>query len=115
MERREHPRYLVSVEIEVKEPGCNCSFRGTTTDISLGGCYIATIFPLAVASAITFTLWIGGRPIRGRGSVQTRHPGVGMGIKFEDLPENVKAELNEYLQSAASMPTTSLNNGTRWL
>jgi len=104
MERREHPRYLVSLEIEIREQGSNFSSRGTTTDVSLGGCYVATIFPLAVGSEIEFTLWLHDQAIRGHGSVQTRHPGVGMGIKFNDLSDDVKLVLDHYLSSAASVP-----------
>lgn len=107
MERREHYRYLIALEIEVREAGSNFSSRGTTTDISLGGCYIATIFPLAVGSGISFTLWMGEQPIKGHGTVQTCHPGVGMGVKFTDLSEEIKSVLDDYLHTAASLPVGS--------
>jgi PilZ domain len=100
MERRRHPRYQVSLEIEVRESATSFSSRGSTTDVSLGGCYVATIFPLAVGSKIEFTMWAGEDSVRGRGTVQTCHPGVGMGIQFLDLDSEARIKLERHLRSA---------------
>jgi len=104
MDRREHPRYMVCLEIEIREASSCFSSRGTTTDASLGGCYIATIFPLAAGSVVTYRLWVGDQPIQGRATVQTCHPGVGMGIHFVDLPEEASQILDHYLRNSSSLP-----------
>ncbi len=104
MDRRDHPRYLVCLEIELRGAGESFSSRGTTTDASLGGCYITTIFPLATGSLVDFTLWLGDEPIRGRATIQTCHPGVGMGIEFNDLSEGAKQTLDQYLRTSTSLP-----------
>ena len=105
MERREYPRYFASFEIEIKELDGSFPARGTTTDVSLGGCYVATIFPLAVGSQVHFTMQVAGESIKGRGSIQTCHPGVGMGIRFIDLPDRDKRLLERYFHvSVANQP-----------
>lgn len=105
MERRQYSRHFVSLPIELKEAGTSFSSRGATTDVSLGGCYVATIFPLAVGSQIHFTMQVAGENIEGHGLVQTCHPGVGMGIQFIDLTAQDKLRLDEYLRfSVATQP-----------
>ncbi len=100
MERRECSRYFVDLEIEIKEVGNSFHLRGATTDVSLGGCYVATIFPLAVGSQIHFTMRVADENVKGRGSVQTCHPGVGMGIQFIDLPSEDRLRLDGYLRAS---------------
>jgi PilZ domain-containing protein len=104
IERREHRRYLVCLEIELREASSSFSSRGTTTDASLGGCYITTIFPLAVGSVVDYTLWVSDQPIRGRASIQTCHPGVGMGIQFIDLSDAAKQTLEKHFQACSALP-----------
>lgn len=99
MERRKYLRYFVSLEIEINEVGSSFPVRGATTDVSLGGCYVATIFPLAVGSQISFKMQVGCENIKGRGSIQTCHPGVGMGIRFIDLTAQDKLQLDSYLRA----------------
>jgi len=105
VERRKYSRYFVGLEIEIKEVGSSFLLRGTTTDVSLGGCYVATIFPLAVGSQIHFTIWVADGNVKGCGSVQTCHPGVGMGIQFIELTGEDRLLLDEYLR--ASEPASS--------
>ena len=101
MERRRYARFLVCVEIEIKAAGRSYPLRSNTTDISLGGCYVATIFPLATGTALDFTLWFDGETIEGKGSVQTCHSGVGMGIKFTYLADEALRRLDHYLHASA--------------
>lgn len=101
MERRKHARHILSCAIEIKEAGSSFALRGATTDVSLSGCYVATIFPLAVGSQIHFVMQVAGESIKGRGSVQTCHPGVGMGIQFIDLSHRDKARLDGYFRASA--------------
>ena len=101
MERRECTRYPVSVEIEITEMGSRIPSRGRTTDVSLSGCYVATIFPLPIGAVVDLKMWVDDGNIKGRGSVQTCHGGVGMGIKFTDLTRDAMNRLDDYLQTAS--------------
>jgi PilZ domain len=107
LERRQYSRYFVSVEIEIKEVGGSFPVRGATTDVSLGGCYVAIIFPFAVGSQIDFTLFVADESVKGRGVVQTCHPGVGMGIRFIDLTVQDKLLLERYFSSLSVDPKES--------
>ena len=100
MERRECTRYPVAVEIEITEMGSRFPCRGRTADLSLSGCYVATIFPLAIGTVVDFKMWVDDVNINGRGSVQTCHGGVGMGIRFTDLTRDAMNRLDDYLQAA---------------
>lgn len=99
MERRKCRRYSVRVEIEIIEIGSRTPSRGNTMDASLSGCYVATIFPLRIGATVDFTMWIDDGNIKGRGSVQTCHPGVGMGIKFTDLTREAMSRLHDRLHA----------------
>ncbi|MGA9507722.1 MAG: PilZ domain-containing protein [Candidatus Sulfotelmatobacter sp.] len=103
MERRNSPRYSVSVEIEVKEIASRTPSRGHTTDVSLTGCYVATIFPLSIGTEVDLKMWMDECNIKGRGSVQTCHSGVGMGIKFTNLTRDTIRQLNDYLRGASAI------------
>lgn len=96
-ERRRHARFLAELPIEIREKNTSFPLRGATSDVSVGGCYVATIFPLAVGSHIEFTLHVGDDRIMGSGKVETSHPSVGMGIRFIGLSETSKSRLHEYL------------------
>jgi PilZ domain len=99
VERREFARYTACLEIETREAGASSPCKGNTTDVSLAGCYVATIFPLAVGSQVQFTLWAGDDNIQGRGIVQTCHPGIGMGIQFLSLNYPERRRLAGFLRA----------------
>jgi hypothetical protein len=103
MERRNCTRYPVAVEIEVTEMASRTPSRGSTTDVSLSGCYVATIFPLPTGATVDVKMWLDDSNINGHGSVQTCHPGVGMGIKFTNLPREAMRRLDSYLHGASSV------------
>ena len=50
-DRRQHPRYTVQVQIELRQEGSDVPMRLETTDLSRGGCYIQLISPSHSASA----------------------------------------------------------------
>ena len=103
MDRRNFQRYPVSVEIEVTEKDSRTPSRGNTTDVSLSGCYVATIFPLPTGATVDLKMWIEDCNIKGHGLVQTCHPGVGMGIKFTSLQSDAKRRLGDYLHGASAL------------
>jgi hypothetical protein len=107
VERRECSRYFVGLEIEIKEMGNSFPIRGATTDVSVGGCYVATIFPLALGSQVRFSMRLADENIKGLGSVQACHPGVGMGIQFMELTSEDNLLLDQYLR--ALLPRSSEN------
>jgi len=98
-ERRAYPRVKVSVPAEVRVEGAVSPIRGATSDLSLTGCYIESIFPFPVGTALDLKLQIDSSlPIDA--TVVTCDPQVGNGIKFTRmLPEDRKA-LEAFLEAA---------------
>jgi PilZ domain len=107
MERRENSRYFVNLEIEIKEDGGTFPLMAGTADVSLGGCYVATIFPLVEGAQIHFSLRVADNSIKGCGLVQTCHPSLGMGIRFTDLVGRDKLFLEEYLRASPVISSES--------
>ena len=98
-ERRQYPRVKISVPVEIHVEGSASPIRGSTSDLSLGGCYVETIFPFPVGTALDLKLQIETTlPIDA--IVVTCDPQVGNGMKFARmLPEDRKS-LQAFLEAA---------------
>lgn len=95
-EKRSHVRYVCDGGVEVRPEGSAGGFWGTLTDISLGGVYVQTFSPLAVGTQLNMRVQTKMTEFRCSGHVQASHPGVGMGIIFEEF-EQGQRELMEVL------------------
>jgi hypothetical protein len=93
VERRVAQRYICGGAASIWHPGAKYFVRGTVTDVSLTGCYVAMMMPPAVNDRVVVMLDISGTEIRTAAEVRTSHPGVGMGLKFKDLAETDHSSL----------------------
>jgi hypothetical protein len=99
-DRRAHPRFKLRVPVEIFLEGSDSSLRGATSDISLDGCYIESVFPFAVGTTLELKLQLEGTLLI-LATVVTCDPQVGNGIHFTKmLPEDIE-ELSAYLDAAA--------------
>lgn len=98
-ERRENPRFKITVPVELYLEGKDTPYRTATSDLSLHGCYIETIFPFPVGTVVELKLQLTGTLLV-LATVATSDPQVGNGIKFTRmLPEDVD-ELRAFLDAA---------------
>jgi hypothetical protein len=98
-ERREYSRSKLNFPVEIYLEGSAFPYRGATADISLHGCYIETIFPLAVGTNLELKLQVNGTLLV-LATVATCDPQVGNGLKFTRmLPEDIE-ELCKILEAA---------------
>lgn len=98
--RRTHARTKASVPVEMETEGSQVPIRGATSDLSLGGCYIETMYPLPTGTHLDLKLQIDGTLLI-EAEVVTSDPQVGNGIKFlKMLPED-QEELKAYLEQIA--------------
>jgi hypothetical protein len=67
------------------------------TDIGGRGCYVETLVPLSVSTEVVITFWVDSDKITTKGRVRTSDSGVGMGIEFIALEEEIQKRLQEYL------------------
>jgi hypothetical protein len=99
-ERRLFPRYSIVGTAEIWEQGYNFSNRGTVTDISLSGCYVQMLNPMAIGQKLRFILTLGKTTFEGDAVVVNQHPSLGMGIDFENLSSDQQKSLNACIQYA---------------
>jgi len=97
--RRKFIRHKISYPLELRDERVNTPMRVNATDISGNGCYVETVMPLTVATALRVDLWIEDERLSPSAVVRTRDPGVGMGIEFTGLPEASKKRFQDHLDS----------------
>ena len=95
--RRKFLRHKISYPLELRDERVNTPLRVNATDISGNGCYVETVMPLPVATALRVDLWIEQERLTPSAVVRTRDPGVGMGIEFTGLPEESKKRFQAHL------------------
>jgi len=97
-ERRRHVRYAVDLGVEVRTADAKTGYWGTLGDISLGGCYVYTFSPLPSGSAVALRIKRDESQTELSGRVVAFHPGVGMGIEFQQpLSESAEQGLKSLL------------------
>jgi hypothetical protein len=95
--RRHFVRHKVSYPLELRDERVNTPMRVNASDVSGSGCYVETVMPLALATALKVDLWIGDEHVTTSAVVRTRDPGVGMGIEFIGMPDDTKVRFQTYL------------------
>jgi hypothetical protein len=98
-QRREHVRYgcagTAALRIEVFDDGA-------LSDISLGGCYIATKATLPTRTPVVLMLTTNDVQIWPKGMVQQVDPGVGMGITFTEISPEDEKTLHKLIHELAN-------------
>jgi len=96
-DRRRYPRFKCRLPVEIRPESSNFPIQGETMDVSLGGCYVATVFPLPVGTRVDFRCWVNDRPVACKAVICTSDPGVGNGIQFIALDDQDSAWLGRHL------------------
>jgi len=110
--RRKFVRHRISFPVEVRDERVNTPLRVNATDISGNGCYVETVMPLAVGTALRVDFWMGEEHLSPSAIVRTRDPGVGMGIEFTGLPEETKKRFQAHLDKIDPGLNTGLKRKT---
>lgn len=100
-ERRKYPRVHREIALEAKHSGSPAPLRATTSEISIGGCYIETMFTLDVGTKLDLILWLDGLKVPVKGVIATRYPQVGNGIDFVEIASDDRHRLEKFLAKAA--------------
>jgi hypothetical protein len=95
--RRKFARHKISFPLELRDERVNTPLRVNATDVSGNGCYVETVMPLAIGTALRVDFWIEQEKFSPTAVVRTRDPGVGMGIEFTGLPEEGKKRFQAHL------------------
>ncbi len=98
-ERRNNARIKVKVPVELHLENSDAPFRTATTDLSLLGCYIESIFPFPLGTVLEIKLQL-TETLLVLGSVVTCDPQVGNGIQFTKMLSEDIVELRTFLEAA---------------
>jgi c-di-GMP-binding flagellar brake protein YcgR len=98
-ERRRFPRVKSAVALELRHSGSTAPVRATTTEISIGGCYIETMFTLDIGTKLDMVLWIEDEKVSAKGVIATRYPQVGNGIDIVEMKPEQRATLEKFLEA----------------
>src|ERR1700689_2537819 len=102
-EKRDSARIKVKVPVEVYAPNSEIPLRGATSDLSQTGCYIESIFPFPIGTALEMSLEVDGT-VLALGTVMTCDPQVGNGIKFTKILPEDQEHLRAYIEAAQREP-----------
>jgi PilZ domain len=73
--------------------------RSVTEEISLGGCYIPSMFTMDVGATLTIVLSVEGENIRASAVVATKFLNLGNGIDFIDMDPNDRTKPHNYIEA----------------
>jgi len=100
--KRKVPRFALIAEANVTETrrgGSSLSVR--ISELSAGGCYVDTLNPLPSSTEIKLYIVHGGIACVLPGTVIYVHEGLGMGVRFGDVPADQRAILDAWIAEAA--------------
>ena len=90
-ERRENERAPLAAHVEILEKSSDASIKGRVSDLSLGGCYADTLNAFAEGTKVRVRIEHDLKSVELDGEVRFTQPGLGMGIRFQDVkPEQTK-------------------------
>jgi len=107
--RRRWPRHRISFPIELRDERVNTPIRVNATDVSGNGCYVETILPIPIGTALKIEFWMNSEKISTGAIVRTCDPGVGMGIEFIGLPEPHRHRLQAHLEKLDPKVSSALD------
>lgn len=91
--RRAQTRYACRLGAEVYRTGTSVPNRCCLTDLSAGGCYLEMSLPFPKGATVEIVVRTYEMKLQVRGSVLTSHPGYGMGIGFDVVTKDERANI----------------------
>ena len=95
-DRRRSPRIKCSLSVELHREG-EPVIWGKASDISLGGCFVEMPIPLKIETSVTIAIGLGEIKLRLPAQVASTSPGFGIGIRFNTIPDEAAAFLEQHL------------------
>ena len=103
--RRAQSRYSCRLGAQVYLTGSSVPNHCCLTDLSSRGCYLEVSLPLPPGSTVEILVRTHVMKLRLRGTVQSSHPGYGMGILFERTTKEQRESLKKLLDFVAAQHT----------
>ena len=97
-ERRQSDRKKLIVDVNFN--GGDATGIANTRDIGIGGLYMTTSANLEMGTPVSMRMTIGGKEISLNGAVVYTDPGHGVGVRFQDVSDDVAELLKKELELA---------------
>jgi hypothetical protein len=97
--QRRWERHKISLGITLRHDRSPVPLRVTATDLSARGCYVETLSPFQIGTALTAEWAFGSQRITIRTFVRSCDPQVGMGIEFMGLSPEQQQQFQKYLRA----------------
>jgi len=97
-DRRSIGRHPCCLGVEVYRPDRTVATRCTLTDISSGGCYIKSGETFPTGTELQLVVRTNDVKLRIDGTVQSMHPGYGMGVQFVLATEEHKQKVQQLIE-----------------
>jgi len=107
-ERRKTLRLTVSAAAEAIDLRTRTRITGRASDLGMNGCYIDTLSPFAVGSAVGIRLTSEGHSFYAKGDVLYAHAGMGMGVFFTELATDQNRILRDWMAELNGNQVTEL-------
>jgi hypothetical protein len=98
-ERRQHGRVPCRFGAELHIEGAGALVRGEITNLSEGGCFMAMSTLPEDKRRLKIVVWVNDNKLAMQGVVASRRPGFGISIKFTEMTEEVRQQLQSFIQS----------------
>jgi len=98
-ERRQHRRVPCRLGAELYVQGADALVRMQLTNISVGGCFLAMPTLPPDKSRVKIGIWAREVKLTLQGVVASRRTGFGIAIKFTEMPEEAREQLQHLLES----------------
>jgi hypothetical protein len=97
-QQRRRPRFPFSGIAEITHGGC--VYESLVTELSLYGCYLATVIPIQCGGRVMIRITSGGQSLEASASVLYSRPLLGSGVAFREVRPPSHAVLQEWLQES---------------
>ena len=109
-ERRIAARSSFIAPAELADMRTGSRIKARTSDLSMQGCYIDTLNPLPVGSAVRVQVQHDGQVLDVLATVSSRHVGSGMGLVFADMSPAQRAVVTNWLTDLRLPPQIVLGS-----
>jgi hypothetical protein len=97
--QRRWERHKISLGITLRSDRSPLPLRVNATDVSARGCYVETLSPFQIGTALTAEWFCGAQKLISRTFVRSCDPQVGMGIEFMGLTTEQQQQFQQYLRA----------------
>lgn len=97
--QRRWERHKISLGITLRNDRSPVPLRVNATDVSARGCYVETLSPFQIGTALTAEWFSGTQKLVSRTFVRSCDPQVGMGIEFMGLTSQQQQDFQQYLRA----------------